>query len=541
MREDLSEIVALRRCIQRRNSQVALILALVLISLSACLMPQTSRAHVGNQTHMQPGHSEHQIGRFFERNSEHIHEPLLSVRSLTSRTLRGGGLTGKPVTDSLRGDSLIGRERTGRVLAYRGGAAGVANSSSADARGRGDEGTDDEEQGDIDEAINDVYEGGPGEGSRSVSMEESTADKQEDRDEDEQMNQANEHVDVQDAAGERLETQGVASNLSDEEIPTGAIPDENDIGDEFNDEDLEYGSKYEEDQGGSDDDVAVESDEVMVEDDEAPVENEEGSEGGGEEGGDELEDNATYGTVGGELEGEVELVEGDEGDGNLGKSATHKNKKLEIEIPEDAESLKFANSSRRRKRLQGDVIVGEYTIHLHKLTYRYMTNRRKWQDQTKEAMEGIRQFARRTFGLQDVRIDQGVNEFVWHKGKKHHPLRVRVRLEKIKMEPGLYKYKPIEKINMRNELLAQGLRDRQMLLEDLKHGDHAIHKAIESDPSKRNLFRKVAEMPNPKYAKEHWYTKVTFLHVNDFHGLQNEVRRGKEPRTHVASKKLVSK
>jgi len=137
MREDLSEIVALRRCIQRRNSQVALILALVLISLSACLMPQTSRAHVGNQTHMQPGHSEHQIGRFFERNSEHIHEPLLSVRSLTSRTLRGGGLTGKPVTDSLRGDSLIGRERTGRVLAYRGGAAGVANSSSADARGRG--------------------------------------------------------------------------------------------------------------------------------------------------------------------------------------------------------------------------------------------------------------------------------------------------------------------------------------------------------------------------------------------------------------------
>jgi len=136
MREDLSEIVALRRCIQRRNSQVALILALVLISLSACLMPQTSRAHVGNQTHMQPGHSEHQIGRFFERNSEHIHEPLLSVRSLTSRTLRGGGLTGKPVTDSLRGDSLIGRERTGRVLAYRGGAAGVANSSSADARGR---------------------------------------------------------------------------------------------------------------------------------------------------------------------------------------------------------------------------------------------------------------------------------------------------------------------------------------------------------------------------------------------------------------------
>jgi len=47
---------------------------------------------------------------------------------------------GKPVIESHRGDSVFRRDRTGKVLAYRGGAAGdaaAANSSNARATGRG--------------------------------------------------------------------------------------------------------------------------------------------------------------------------------------------------------------------------------------------------------------------------------------------------------------------------------------------------------------------------------------------------------------------
>jgi len=49
---------------------------------------------------------------------------------------------GKPVIESHRGDSVFRRDRTGKVLAYRGGAAGdaaAANSSNARATGRGRE------------------------------------------------------------------------------------------------------------------------------------------------------------------------------------------------------------------------------------------------------------------------------------------------------------------------------------------------------------------------------------------------------------------
>jgi len=60
------------------------------------------------------------------------------------------------------------------------------------------------------------------------------------------------------------------------------------------------------------------------------------------------------------------------------------------------------------------------------------SNKRKWPERTKEVMKGLRVWAKKMFGLEDVRIDPDVNEYIWHKGKKHIPLRIRVRLEKIR-------------------------------------------------------------------------------------------------------------
>jgi len=140
IREDFSEVQALKRCIRRRNSQVALILAVVLISLSACLMPQTSRDRfVGNNGSIQKNeYGQQKTSEWLFREST-LDAPF-SFRSRLGRRYQGGGLMGKPVIDTHRGDSVFRRDRAGKVLAYRGGAAGDAagaNSSNARTSGRG--------------------------------------------------------------------------------------------------------------------------------------------------------------------------------------------------------------------------------------------------------------------------------------------------------------------------------------------------------------------------------------------------------------------
>mmetsp|Transcript_14294 Transcript_14294/g.20063 ORF Transcript_14294/g.20063 Transcript_14294/m.20063 type:complete len:328 (+) Transcript_14294:114-1097(+) len=154
IREDFSEVQALKRCIRRRNSQVALILAVVLISLSACLMPQTSRDRfVGNNGSIQKNeYGQQKTSEWVFREST-LDAPF-SFRSRLGRRYQGGGLMGKPVIDTHRGDSVFRRDRAGKVLAYRGGAAGDAagaNSSNARTSGRGRGAEDDagkEEEGD---------------------------------------------------------------------------------------------------------------------------------------------------------------------------------------------------------------------------------------------------------------------------------------------------------------------------------------------------------------------------------------------------------
>merc|ERR1711862_560498 len=44
------------------------------------------------------------------------------------------------------------------------------------------------------------------------------------------------------------------------------------------------------------------------------------------------------------------------------------------------------------------------------------------------AISAIRKFARKEMGTEDVRIDTTLNQFVWSKGVRNVPFRVRVRL-----------------------------------------------------------------------------------------------------------------
>merc|ERR1711862_171646 len=68
-------------------------------------------------------------------------------------------------------------------------------------------------------------------------------------------------------------------------------------------------------------------------------------------------------------------------------------------------------------------ITREFTWDLHKRTHKITFKKR-----APRAVKEIRKFARKEMGTEDVRVDTQLNKFVWSKGIRNVPYRVRVRL-----------------------------------------------------------------------------------------------------------------
>ncbi|KAF9531170.1 ribosomal protein L31e-domain-containing protein [Crepidotus variabilis] len=72
-----------------------------------------------------------------------------------------------------------------------------------------------------------------------------------------------------------------------------------------------------------------------------------------------------------------------------------------------------------------DVVTREYTIHLHKRVHdRSFKKRAPW------AVKSVIEFARKTMGTTDIRLDPKLNQAVWARGVKSVPHRLRVKLER---------------------------------------------------------------------------------------------------------------
>ncbi|KAF9458285.1 60S ribosomal protein L31 [Collybia nuda] len=85
---------------------------------------------------------------------------------------------------------------------------------------------------------------------------------------------------------------------------------------------------------------------------------------------------------------------------------------------------KKKTGGKTRSALQ-DVVTREYTIHLHKRVHgRSFKKRAPW------AVKSVVEFARKTMGTSDVRIDPLLNQAVWAQGIKTVPHRLRVKLER---------------------------------------------------------------------------------------------------------------
>ncbi|PPQ82982.1 hypothetical protein CVT24_012102, partial [Panaeolus cyanescens] len=85
---------------------------------------------------------------------------------------------------------------------------------------------------------------------------------------------------------------------------------------------------------------------------------------------------------------------------------------------------KKKTGGKTRSALQ-DVVSREYTIHLHKRVHgRSFKKRAPW------AVKSVIDFAQKTMGTKDVRIDPKLNQAVWAQGIKTVPHRIRVKLER---------------------------------------------------------------------------------------------------------------
>ncbi|XP_053993023.1 uncharacterized protein LOC128884045 [Hylaeus volcanicus] len=76
---------------------------------------------------------------------------------------------------------------------------------------------------------------------------------------------------------------------------------------------------------------------------------------------------------------------------------------------------------------KSECITRDYTIHVSKLVHKVQFKKR-----APRAIQEIKKFAQKAMGTTDVRIDTGLNKFIWSKGVRYLPTRVRVRLTRRK-------------------------------------------------------------------------------------------------------------
>ncbi|CAH1635228.1 unnamed protein product [Spodoptera littoralis] len=80
---------------------------------------------------------------------------------------------------------------------------------------------------------------------------------------------------------------------------------------------------------------------------------------------------------------------------------------------------------RKGKSAINEVVTREYTVNLHKRLHGVGFKKR-----APRAIKEIRKFAEKQMGTPDVRVDTRLNKFLWSKGVRNVPFRVRVRLSR---------------------------------------------------------------------------------------------------------------
>ncbi|GLE04658.1 hypothetical protein PINS_up013637 [Pythium insidiosum] len=83
----------------------------------------------------------------------------------------------------------------------------------------------------------------------------------------------------------------------------------------------------------------------------------------------------------------------------------------------------------RNTKRSPDVVARDCTINLHKRLHG-----RTFKKKASRAISEIRKFAQKAMKTTDVRIDSKLNKFIWSRGVRNVPFRVRVRLSRKRNE-----------------------------------------------------------------------------------------------------------
>ncbi|VDN18971.1 unnamed protein product [Gongylonema pulchrum] len=90
-----------------------------------------------------------------------------------------------------------------------------------------------------------------------------------------------------------------------------------------------------------------------------------------------------------------------------------------------APSKKGPKQEKKARGTMVEVVTREYTINLHKRIHGVGFKKR-----APRAIKEVRKFAEQQMGTKDVRVDTRLNKFLWSRGVKNVPFRVRVRLSR---------------------------------------------------------------------------------------------------------------
>lgn len=86
---------------------------------------------------------------------------------------------------------------------------------------------------------------------------------------------------------------------------------------------------------------------------------------------------------------------------------------------------KKSKSSKKSKASKNKPLERVYTVNLHKRLHTIT-----WKKRAPRALREIRKFAVKEMGTEDVRIEPTLNSFLWSKGIRYVPKRVRVSLSR---------------------------------------------------------------------------------------------------------------
>merc|ERR1712098_121489 len=94
-----------------------------------------------------------------------------------------------------------------------------------------------------------------------------------------------------------------------------------------------------------------------------------------------------------------------------------------------SEMAKKSDKKKSAKSPMNEVVTREYTINLHKRIHGLQFKKR-----APRAIREVKKFAEKMMGTPDVRIDTGLNKYVWSCGVRNVPRRARVRLARRRNE-----------------------------------------------------------------------------------------------------------